>query len=607
MGALSDDALARMQLVALAGGAAFERRHCCFCVPLAVAGVLVCLFLIIRGALEIFEATHDVVFSSTVAGNRWAPWARGAVFYAGVGDIIFALACIAGVLSTAAKPVGCLALWISARVPLVLFVTIVTAMYDTANYGVAWTVVAFLLNLAIELCLLMFAIQLTLEMTLHGTIHPTALQAIEDAKRFAAERGCREVCRADLLAGLLQDNDNRNFLEIGGIDVLHVSTVLLPNSRLDPEDDHRALPMAEETVAVLQEALHMQRECEESMLMGEHILLAFCEPGEITLGKALAGTVSHGAGALAAAGASMVASSANERFTLDPELVRRRVALRRRRSVMVEGARLAEPGSGTILGCLPLEVAAALMVFLKIVLCILCICGFNLLGFLLVGRTHMTLVHVTDALLNVAGIALGILALAAIWGHSVTRSNVRAVAQQGGVSEDAPFSQALEAIGSYREAKRWRKAMKRSGQWLALYICWAVVEMLVSIPLVGMRLAAGDVCDAYSAGSARVATAVSPSAPYFSATPAAPLHCDKWDHLVIELMVVAAILEIVACWVIFVLWHQYAHGWTSTDPWDVMSLDPFGPPDSISRALAGLPPRQQRKAGPAGEATPLLT
>jgi len=583
--------MSRMELVALGLTVYLAKARCCLCLPLSSGGILLCWLLLARGSFSLFGvfSTLDATFAEL---SVW-PAPRGLALLDGAGDVAAALAGTLGVLLTQQELILGLTLWLCTH--LVVGVALASAFLVLGLAGVqaradeglghSWRAAGVAAGLLLDVYLLLESMRLLLQATLRARVAPSAQHLVAEAQHvaLAAAPGSFGACgRRHLVTALLEDDDLRLLLEAGGADVARMAEELTPEQEGVAAEPRRGLetglPLGPDFEATIHEAVFLQARAGDDKLRADHLVMALCRDGEITVG--LGG---HEGTGPRLASYSVNAAQVREHL----EAIKRHAQASRPRP---------GPPPPLLCGCLPLEEAVAAYAALEALVHAAGLCR------LAAPQLDLGLPKAlgSTAPLEAAGGLLGlvccILGLAGICGHRHARWQLKLAAYRLGAAWDAGLDVAYGAARGEPEAPGCFQALQRAAERLALLLAWAAAELALLLPACGLALAEGNVCGSYDAALAPVGRAARQS----------PLHCGPRGMLLVSLLAAVLLLKAYMCWALLALWHQYACGWTTTDARGPAFFKPFSPfPERLALALAGAPGRRP-PARPADETSPLL-
>lgn len=495
-----------------------------------------------------------------------------------MGDFAAAAACLAGVLVTSGVPVMGLIAWLIVRIGLEALA--VCASSALALSGARWMglarLAALLGVLAFDLYALYINVQLLLFLELRAKVSPSSHQFMAAAQRAALAElepgGWGSCCRRHLVVALLLDPDIKDILHSAGVPVQRLEAEVLTAAGLDIVGERErkllqiGLPLGADLQATVRDASVLQEKAGDERLRADHLLLALCAGGELDVALARGGCA---------------------HYVVDVGVVRQylnAMQARSRASRPPEGA----PGA-TVLGCLPLEETimawAGALAAVEV--------------FLLFFVRNSKFLGILETFKGLVGPVCHVLGLLGIIGHRRARNQVREAAACLGTRWDAELDEAFNAVRREPEAAEWFRQLKRGADWTAVLWLWTLAELFLDVPIIGMTLAANNICGVYAGGLAGVTTAS-------SALPSTLLHCSPEDLALIAGMGAMLALKAVACWAVLALWHEYSHGWTTTDLRGLALITPFSLlSDPVAKVLAGLPRWAQARLG-VTEAVPLV-
>jgi len=264
------------------------------------------------------------------------------------------------------------------------------------------------------------------------------------------------------------------------------------------------------------------------------------------------------------------------------------------------------PVPAPIFGCLPLEETVKVYTSARVVLSAtslltILVWGKSVTAILMGLRRVVSETFVLTLVATTLSLILNYAGLAAIREHQDVRHDVRNASMQDGARPDAPLGAAFDLVREHPQAEVWSDKLKASATQLNGLVLWAWAELALDLPLIGMNLVQGNVCDSYRFGitAASRSTLVSEGLHM-----PVPMQCDHSDVMLLTMVATFLAVKLYMCWAILALWHQYAFGWTTTETRGAPYLDPLTV-GSFWPALAGGAKRV--RAGLGGqEAQPLL-
>eukprot|EP00927_Polykrikos_kofoidii_P049085 TRINITY_DN43216_c0_g1_i1.p1 TRINITY_DN43216_c0_g1~~TRINITY_DN43216_c0_g1_i1.p1 ORF type:complete len:644 (-),score=98.32 TRINITY_DN43216_c0_g1_i1:229-2076(-) len=611
-----------IQIIALASKSRISKSRYNWMI---LGGFLTCAFLLLFGILQIREFRSIgqgeglLLQKAAVESNRFLVLlAWYVVIVLGFGNVVAAPVGFIGIVFRKTPPVMGVTVWLLSRVVLGAFVTINTVVYDTAGLGWAWTLLVVATPwLVMDLFLAYFGIQLLLAIALSMTSQG-CISSVERARRVARECGAPACDRGHLVASLLQDPVSRRLLEVAGANVSQMEgrmAFAIACAARSEEADSAApsrgqprkfitdamnlhnLPFAFDLKATLCDAAMLQQNAGDELLTTDHILLAMCSGGQLSIN----------APAVPARGVAAERLS----YAVDAHVFRHR--LRANRCPSKAGGPADVDAGATVFGCLPLEelvivwgvvrcvgfLVAALFFLASIVFEMITSMEFRFLG----GSVERLL----GALFAVVGAIVSWGAVQGIRGHRLARQCVEEAARDHGVGSGAGLGEAFEVVRGETEASRWSHRMKTGANVLWLLVMWSVLELVADVPVLGMAAFRANLCGSYINGQ----VAISRLGFWFSSP--VPMHCSHEEKFIIVGVILWQVMKLLLCRAVFLLWHEYMHGWTATDLRGGAYLEPMSIlPESVIRILAGLPrfPSRTNMAlyfATGGEAKPLLT
>jgi len=421
------------------------------------------------------------------------------------------------------------------------------------------------------------------------------------SEKLAVQYGSTTCDKNHLIAALLMDNESRQLLEYGGVDVQRMDSELQTGSSFlagekygveDLFDSHDPLPYGPDATALLAEAAREQWKAYEYRLTADHLLLALTSGGSVVMspkGKRL--------------------QEVNGRVMSDEgEPIVFPVPQGRAMREFIEEAhreQSAEPGppAAPVFGCLPVEECVMVYVAVQSFFCLLSVGCVLFLGRslgVMAGLRTVNEMRLIELFSSVLGLLLGVLALYHIFSHRQARVEIRQAAHSKGARWASELDEAWSAVRTNPKAPEWLDQMKAGATFLSLNLGWNIAQLFLDVPVFFGVLTFGDVCGSYTYGLMRASSTHLQSL--------SPMHCTGNDLLVIGLLAGWVVLKLYMCWCQLALWHEYAYGWTTTELRGALYLDPLAPlPKGTLRQLAGLPKVAQKRLGdPVNEKTPLM-
>jgi len=595
-----------MQLSAIGLHGWVAGAGCCCCLPLTLGTLLICLVLLIRGSMALLEVTNidRVIFTSETLdwGNPFVYIGHFMLAVGGAGDLVAAVCGGFGVSFKQVIPTFVLPVWLFVHTLFgVLFAMIISTL-DTMSIGCGWTVVLCSIFLvAPDMYFLLISLQSLLSVTWKGTVAPSMVQVLYAAENIAVRYGSTTKDKNHLVAALLLDHESRQLLEWGGADVekmdaeLQTGSHFLAGEKFGVEelfDKHDPLAFGPDATALLAEAAREQWKAYEPRLTADHLLLALTSGGAVVLepkGKRL--------------------NEVNGRIVSDdgePSVYPVPQA-RGMREFIEEAHRQqsTEPGPppAPVFGCLPVEECVLVYIALQMFLCFLSVCCVIFLGRslgVLAGLRTVNEMRIVELLSSALGLVLGGCAFYFIFCHRQARQEIRQASYSVGGRWAAELDEAWTKVRTCERAPMWLDQLKAGAFYLSLNLGWNVVQLFVDVPVFLGVLTFGDVCGSYTYGLMKASSSHLQSL--------APMHCTRYDFMLLTALVAWGLMKLYMCWCQLALWHEYAYGWTTTELRGSAYLDPFAPmPKDKVRQLAGLPKVAQKRLGdPVNEKTPLM-
>jgi len=547
----------RMNLALLLWQPKLVRAKCCGCVPLRLGGALVCLLTILQGACALFEA-YEV--DSLLMRNR-NPY--GTVWYVvlGLWGISFVVAGIIGAFGVLARSTNCVIGLFVWRVVCLLFLLPLSGCvvaFNTLGIGAILSVLVVALQLMLELFLLwvLFHTILLVYSDEHISDHLKMALNVAQGSARAHDHGLLDTIH--LLDGLLEQPKVEGLLHFSGVDTsgframvssaLRLGVDVLPHR--PPKQD--LAPLTSAARHTLSAALRIRYQYGDPKLHTYHMVLAAWDQNYF---DERGGTAEH---------------------VLRSTTFKHAAALEEVDRLREESKPPLKPESPKVLGYLPLEETLIVYLALEIVFCLV-----SLICVLFYGHSIMWLfglltthgLRVAEFWLSLVGVIFGVFALLAIGSHRSARSKIQmASSLRVGTkhAQELDVGEASHLLQGQPQVASWLKTMRVSAARLSLYLIFDMVRMFVCIPLVLMGLVLGNVCGAYVHGIANTSNALN----IFSNV--APMHCTLNNVYLLICIVCIFALDLYMIWCILSLWHEYAFGWTTTDPKFAMYLDPFG-------------------------------
>jgi hypothetical protein len=235
------------------------------------------------------------------------------------------------------------------------------------------------------------------------------------------------------------------------------------------------------------------------------------------------------------------------------------------------------PKAPTILGCLPLEETVFVYICLEVIWCItsiICVLFFGVSATWIIGLKTTPSMRVLEFIISLLGLILGVgFALKSIWQHRIARLRIQQASAKlvGGErhAQELDVQEAAALLRGEPKTAEWLGVMRVSAARLSIYLLFDVMRVFIAMPMALMALVVGNVCGSYIHGISNLAMATR----MFSNE--MPMHCNMDDWEVLFLLSLVCFLDLYIVWSILSLWHEYAFGWTTTDPDNAMYIDPF--------------------------------
>jgi hypothetical protein len=282
------DTLMRMQLTALGMSSWLSRARCCGCFPISLAGIFVCVFLLLSGGVALYETLGEISFYFTRYNphNPYVLLARTLYGWAGIVDVALAVVGVFGIVFR--LPIFALALttWLVGRLVVGAYILLCVAMFNTMD--VSWSVgfVYFFVAIAVSLYCVFVSLELLLVVTLRGSVSEQILELLLQAQSWAQQDGSQEIAKVHVVAAMFQDQAGVRRLQDDGCDTEKIRQWIdmeLQQRGCHPgfqyhdheqPEDHVQLLFTSDATEFLSEACWLQREVGDSRLTQEHFFLA---------------------------------------------------------------------------------------------------------------------------------------------------------------------------------------------------------------------------------------------------------------------------------------------------------------------------------------------
>lgn len=569
---------------------------------------MICALLLVRGLIEVYVGTAEI---DTTAYYQFDTTG----YYYGVADIIFGLGGACAIAAKSPAITAAFVAWLGLRVVIeVLGALLVTVWYWPADLYGYLAASFFIVQVLFDVYFVVFGIDLLLTVTFQGTVSPLCAALLSNARRLALACGDTSCDKAHLIYVLLQDPVSSRLLQLGGADLDHIQNQL-PNpfssltvaTRVDESKAWNwVVPLAADADSVMRAATTIQQLDGDKQLTVDHVLLALCVGGQLSIPSRNGG----------------VEANAPNKCAIDDRAIKEHLAQMRlaenayegEHEVVWEHRKLGKHHVTVVFGFLPLEPTVLTWCFLKIAaavcLGLLAICVWICVAFGVLDWEHDVFFRGAvlmetkrmEAVGRVLGLVFGFIGARGIFTHTKARELIEDKAAKLDVPESAGLRKCFEALRGDQEAPTLLKSLKFGAACMKILFYWNLIELVIEVPILGMKLMMDNVCGVYlhslyAASAQRGASNVH-------------VQCSEVDKAAFWFFlweVAGCAVQLFFTWLIYVLWHKYQHGWTSAEPNDFSTLHPCTAlPDSISRNLAGLPRYVARFHDPHGEAKPLL-
>lgn len=577
----------KMKLWAMSMHGRLVRPKCCYCIPLRLGGFLICFLLFLNGIGDILDAwgwwdyEGSLYTSVNEKGNPFISMCTFLLVLRGLGDVVFSVAGAYGLARLLDLEVVALLAWLAVRFLMTLVMSAVAIGFDTPQIGTFWVILLVLFHVAVDVYFLFVVLELCLLVELQGSVAPSMGDLIGLGQQQAVRFGHRQCEKVHLLAALHEYRSTAGLLRnFGGVDPGSFSGKLgqflstIPHDPRATRGSPADVTLGQSAIEVLTAAVHEQHGRDDHILAPEHLLLAACRGGVITIDR----------------------GQADPNLSALFERVRVDLIIAEMDRQKAEAMPLRGPPPPIVLGCLPVEETVAVYAFLEVVLCIISLLCWliikdgitSLLGFTRHGTPFLAI------LVCACGAGFGILGVLGIVKTRGAREHVLTAVKQrlGPAAASQPFGLAVESVRGSPEAASWLKELSQGAKLLDLYFGWSVARFFLCIPVFFMDLVLSNVCGAWIHGLANVSVVVEGSLNL------APMHCTTWDWLAIIFTVFVLVLSMFMAWCTFILWHEYTYGWTTTEIRALPYLDPTPLPPAGVRLLAGLQPIPKVTANP---------
>jgi len=526
------DTMMRMQLSAIGMSSWLPRARCCGCIPTSIGGLLICLWLILCGAVAILE-TMDVLhiaFRRYDSQNPFVNIAMFLYFMQGIGDFTAGIIAFIGILGHRPMVVLGFIAWLGVRCFLGFYVMLVIAAFNTMNVHSLGMLFFFFLMAVISLYCIFQTLEVLLSVTLHGTVDEPVLHVLDWAHARARESGSSTVQKDHIIEVLLQDHLYKNRLEQFGFGARNLESGKPYGGRAVQSPSSARMVMGHDSLAMVAAAAWIQREVCAKKLTVDHLCSAI-------------------AGKRPEEHAQLNIKETEE---------------------LPEG-----PPGASIFGCLPLEETLIAYVILMMVIDFLSLCclvfldrGFGaLLGLRTVGEMRNV-----EFFSSLIGLVLGCWGLYGIFQHRTARWAIKCAAYRlprSPHSWENGLDDAFSKVRSTPDGAKWLKMLKGGTRSFGAFFVWSVVGLFLDIPIYGMAIVVGNVCGFYTHGIANVARL----GLYHGGV--SPLRCTHSDVMLLWWVGIWMALSVYMCWAMLALWHQFAYGWTCTDIRGAAYLDPI--------------------------------
>jgi len=486
-------------------------------------------------------------------------------------------------------PTFVLPVWLFGHTLFGVLFTMVISTLDAPGLGCGWTLIASVLLLVIpDAYFLMISLQNLLMITWKATVAPSMVSVLYAAEKCAVDFGSTTVDKNHLIAALLQDNESKQLLEYGGVDVqkmiseLQQASIFLAGEKYGNtqlfDAGHDPLPYGVDATSLLAEAAREQWKAYEPRLTADHLLLALTSGGSVIMSpKGNQGEPSVYPVPQGRAMREFIEDAHREQST--------------------------EPGPppAPVFGCLPVEECVMVYIAVQILVCLLsvgCVLFMGRSVGVLLGLKTVNEMRLVELFSSTLGLLLGGTALYMMFQHRSARTDIRMAAYSKGARWASELDEAWSKVRTMKEAPMWLDQMKSGALYLSLNLGWNVVQLFLDIPVIFGVLSFGDVCGSYTYGLMKASSAHLQSL--------SPMHCTDSDLMLILGLALWVTFKMYMCWCQLALWHEYAYGWTTTELRGSSYLDPLVPlPKGVLRQMAGLPKMAQKRLG-ANEKTPLM-
>lgn len=592
-----------MQLAAIGLRGWINGAFCCCCIPLDIGGLLISVFLFLRGLLALLEVIgfNYIIFSGE--NNYWTNpflWvAYVMMVIGGVGDVVAAMCGSFGVMHQQAIPTLVLGCWLLVHTVFgVLFLTIVSTL-DTLDIGSCMTLIlGFFVLILPDIFCFTHSLQALLDVTWKSTVNESMVAVLNKAERLAVRFGSTTIDKNHIVMALLTDTESRQLLQYGGVDVARIENDLksggsfLAGEKYGEErmfEFYDPLPLGADATPLIAEAAREQWGAFQSRLNADHLILALTSGGMIVLtpkGKDVQ-TV----------GGRVVSRDATPTMYPVPNAWGMREFIERD---LREACNDPGPPPALVFGCLPVEECVMVYIGLQVVVCLTSVITVVFFGrsvAVWVGMRTVNELRTVELLSSLIGLLTGGLALFGISGHRAARIDIRVAAHKAGARWAAELDEAWGRVRSFPDAPTWLNDLQRGATFLSLNFGWNAVQLFIDLPIIFGILTFGNACGGYSFGVTRVSE--------LHLQGQTRMHCTSEDVSLITFLIAWMVLKLYMCWCMLALWHEYAYGWTTTELRGRAYLDPIAPlPESLTRQLAGLPKVPQKRL--ADEKTPLV-
>lgn len=600
-----------MQLAAMGLHGWVSGATCFCCLSLSMGAMVLSGLLLVRGVLALLEVAdigreYHLIFlsESLYAKNPFILLAHTMLLIGGIGDLVAAMCGGFGVMFRQVMPTFVLPAWLFVHTLGGIIFTMIISTFDTIGIGSGFTLLAACLFLVIpDMYFVFISLQTLLIVTWQGTVAPSMQSVLYAAENSAVKYGSSTIDMNHLIAGLLEDEEDKHLLEYGGVNVKKMEHELkkggkfLAGEKYGVKDDtellgyHDPLPFGPDAVAVLAEAAREQWKAYETRLTADHLIITLTAGGSIALkpkGKQLQEVKGR-----------LVSDEGEPSVYPVPQAraIRQYVEEHHRETCTEPG-----PPPAPVFGCLPVEECVMVYIVVQVILCLLSVLSVLFMNRSLgvvAGLRTVEEMRLIELLSSAVGMILGCVALFFITLHRKARVEIRQASFAAGGRWAAELDDAWNRVrkDDHAQSAKWLEDMKAGALYLSFNLGWNVVQLFVDVPVFLSVLTFGNVCGSYNYGLMKA------SASHLQSL--APMHCTRDDVMLIGFLVGWVLLKLYMCWSMFALWHEYAYGWTTTEIRGAAYLDPMPPlPQTVTRQLAGLPKVPQKRL--ADEKTPLM-